>query len=56
MDGDVFLTRNVIVNAREIAIGTEARITENRIFTSRSRAGLPDYPELPSSVEEVSPK
>lgn len=46
---------NIIIGARKIVTGTEAREINNRLFSSRSHAGLSSYPSLPSSITEIDP-
>ena len=50
------LRDNIIIGADKTVDGIEAREINNRLYSSRSHAGLPNYPNLPSSVAEVSPK
>ena len=52
----VVVEGNVIVAAREILVGGAADPTQNRIFATRSQAGLPQFPALPNSVSEFMNK
>lgn len=49
------LRGNIIIGAGKIVTGTEAREIDNRLFSSRSHAGLSSYPYLPSSITEIEP-
>lgn len=46
---------NVIIGAGRIVTGKKAREINNRLFSSRSHAGLSSYPTLPSSITEIDP-
>ena len=49
--GGVIVKDNVIVAAREILAGNEVDPAQNQTFATRSQAGLPQFPELPSPTD-----